>query len=64
MFDGVSKLADVFFNGRPADGPVEKTRGGVSIEELVKRGRSTVRVGKKYYSIEVHEVVLVTKPKK
>lgn len=62
MFDGLAKFADVFFNGRPAESAA--TVATVTIQDLVKRGKSTVRVGKKYYSIEVTEVKLTATPKK
>ena len=42
---------DIFFNGRSAD-PDTK----VTIQELVRRGDSLVRVGKKLYRITVKEV--------
>jgi hypothetical protein len=46
-----NKFADIFFNGRPAE-PDSK----VTIQELVRRGESLVRVGKKLYRVRVKEV--------
>ena len=55
-FEGLAKLADVFFNGRPATPEPEKPK--VTVEELVKRGTSVVRVGGKLYRFRVKEVEL------
>lgn len=59
----IAELVDVFFNGRPARGyrPVRPGREGsipgqVTIEELVRRKSSVVRVGTKLYRVEVKEV--------
>ena len=53
------KLADVFFNGRPADSG-EK----VTVADCIKRGSSVVRLGRKYYRITCQEVKLKVEEKK
>jgi len=53
IFDGISKLADVFINGRPAEPPPVCK---VTIQELVERETSLVRVGKKFYRVTCKEV--------
>lgn len=50
-FEHFEKMADIFFNGKPAE-----AKSKVTIEELVKRGSSVVRVGKKLYRVECKEV--------
>lgn len=50
---GMAKIIDVLFNGRPADNPAKPT---VTIQELIKRTQSTVRVGKKMYRVTVEEI--------
>jgi hypothetical protein len=47
------KLADVVFNGRPADTP---PRPSITWKELIDRGVSHVRINGKVYRIEVREV--------
>ena len=51
-YDGIAKVVDVFFNRRAAELPKSK----VTIEELVRRGTSLVRVGKKLYRVKCREV--------
>jgi hypothetical protein len=51
VFPGFTKLVDVLFNGRPAAEP-----SGVTIEKLVARGTSVVRVGSKFYRVTCKEV--------
>jgi hypothetical protein len=50
--DGIAKVFDVFFNGRPASDPKSK----VTIEELARRGTSTVRIGERFYRVQVTEI--------
>lgn len=54
-FDGMAKLADVFFNGRSAEPPDTK----VTIQELIRRKNSMVRVDGKLYEVKVKEVELI-----
>jgi hypothetical protein len=49
-FDGMARLVDVFFNGRPAQ-PTP-----VTIRELIRRGVSHVKMDGKVYRIEVREM--------
>lgn len=56
IFDGVARVADVFFNGRKAE-PEAK----ITIQELVRRKESTVRVGGKFYKVIVTEMELTKK---
>lgn len=52
---GITKLADVFFNGRKSeDAPAKKLT--VTLEALIERRISTVRVGGKVYRVTVEEV--------
>lgn len=51
----LAKLADVFFNGRPA-----KAAPRVSIEQLIKRGTSHVLVDGKVYRVVVTETEMVS----
>lgn len=50
-YNGIAKVVDVFFNRRPAEPDPE-----VTIHELVKRGTSVVRVGRKLYRVVCTEV--------
>lgn len=53
----LGKIADVFFNGRRFEGGADESRRStVTIQELVARGTSVVRVGKKLYRITCKEV--------
>lgn len=58
--DGVAKIFDVLFNGRPAE---PEPLPGVSLADLIKRRSSVVRVGKKYYRFTVDEVKLTAEKK-
>jgi hypothetical protein len=49
-FDGMARLVDTFFNGRPAQ------PAPVTIRELIRRGVSHVKVDGKVYRIEVREM--------
>ena len=50
-FDGMARLVDVFFNGRPAVPPTP-----VTVRELIRRGVSHVKVDGKVYRIDVREM--------
>ena len=50
-FDGMARLVDVFFNGRPAALPTP-----VTVRELIRRGVSHVKVDGKDYRVEVREM--------
>lgn len=50
---GFTKLVDVLFNGRPA---ADTAASQVTIQELVRRGTSVVRVGGKLYRVRCTEV--------
>jgi len=50
-FDGMARLVDVFFNGRPAALPTP-----VTVRELIRRGVSHVKVDGKVYRIDVREM--------
>lgn len=54
MIEPLSKIIDVFFNGRPADAP--KRRSGVNIESLIKKGRSHIAFRGKVYRVTVEDV--------
>lgn len=58
--DGVGKIFDVLFNGRPAE---PEPLPGVSLADLIKRRSSVVRVGRKYYRFTVEEVKLTAEKK-
>jgi hypothetical protein len=49
-FDGMARLVDTFFNGRPAH------PAPVTIRELIRRGVSQVKVDGKVYRVEVREM--------
>ena len=51
-FDGMARLVDTFFNGRPAAPPSTP----VTIRELIRRGVSHVKVDGKVYRIEAREM--------
>lgn len=57
-FDGLAKLTDVFFNGRPSDAP---KKAAVSIDQIIKRGVSHVAYNGKIYRIEATEATVVPK---
>ncbi len=60
-FDGLAKLADVFFNGRKAAAEAEERRVSkplITVRDLVARKRSMVRCDGKIYEIVVTEVVV------
>ncbi len=50
-FDGMARLVDTFFNGRPAQPPAP-----VTIRELIRRGVSHMKVDGKVYRVEVREM--------
>ena len=52
VLDATNRMADTFFNGRKAVGP----KPAVSVEELIRRKVSHVRLGEKVYRIEAKEV--------
>lgn len=52
----LERMADVFFNGRKAE-PEQK----ITIQELVRRKESTVRVGGRFYKVVVTEMELTKK---
>ncbi len=57
IFDGISKMADVFFNGRRAQPKREsKVPHGETILELARRGTSQVRIDGRRYRITCKEV--------
>lgn len=60
--DGVAKIFDVLFNGRPAE-PEPSPPSGITLADLIKRRSSVVRVGKKYYRFVVEEVKLEARTK-
>lgn len=60
--DGVAKIFDVLFNGRPAE-PEPAPSPGITLTDLIKRRSSVVRVGKKYYRFTVEEVTLTADKK-
>lgn len=55
------RLADIFFNGRPASAFDAPPRQTVTIEELVRRRKCVVRVGKKLYRVAVTEMEITEK---
>lgn len=58
----VSKIIDVLFNGRPAQ--PERTRPTVTIDEMVKRGKSCILWKGKLYRVtfeQIDEASLKTK---
>lgn len=58
-WDGMAKLADVFFNGRKADEAAEEkrvTKPSITVRDLVARKTSTVRCDGKIYQIVVTEI--------
>lgn len=59
FWDGINRLADTFFNGRPATSP-QKTPS-VTIEELVRRGVSQVRLNGRIYRVQVTEIELINR---
>lgn len=54
MMEPLSKVLDVFFNGRPAG----QKKGAVTIEELIRRGSSVVLVDGVLYRVEVTKAEL------
>lgn len=57
IFDGLSKLVDVVFNGRPAvQAETAEKPAPVTIQELIARKSSTVKLGDRRYRVVVTEI--------
>jgi uncharacterized Zn-binding protein involved in type VI secretion len=56
--DGLAKVMDVFFNGRPAStpGPAREFPCKRTLREMISRGVAHVRVDGKLYRVECKEV--------
>lgn len=55
LFEGLTRLSDTVLNGRPAQPRVTSPKA-VTIEALIARGTSYIRVDGKMYRVEVKKV--------